>query len=348
MSSMMATSIDPFGVPGSDSRRLASVGHMGTLRVTLRPHPSRCHLFMKVGVREAAEIANVSPIVVPCPACELDFQRCPEPLRALTRSSATCGSTSTASRSCCARSTISCRPRGRTICSPGRGGLTKREIARHSPADAENYDAYSRGAERRRRRAAPMAAARAAQCRRRPRRSPRPAQARRRRRPARPRAAAPPRRFLHQVGGRHPQPLFQPRARPGPVRLRRRRRPLCQPLCAGLGLCPAPPRLRRGGGRRGRLGPCDRRHGRDHPGDGQGRARGGRRDRPRHAGRGSHRRGRQGGGRRRRRQGVPRQGGGRRRASQAPVHRAAARRRGRRRSRPGGWRIGRANRRPSG
>ena len=25
----------------------------------------------------------------------------------------------------------------------GRGGLTKREIARHSPADAENYDAYS-------------------------------------------------------------------------------------------------------------------------------------------------------------------------------------------------------------
>ena len=26
----------------------------------------------------------------------------------------------------------------------GRGGLTKREIARHSPADAENYDAYSR------------------------------------------------------------------------------------------------------------------------------------------------------------------------------------------------------------
>src|SRR5687768_2865933 len=25
----------------------------------------------------------------------------------------------------------------------GRGGLTKREIARHSPADADNYDAYS-------------------------------------------------------------------------------------------------------------------------------------------------------------------------------------------------------------
>ena len=30
----------------------------------------------------------------------------------------------------------------------GRDGLTKREIARHSPADAENYDAYADGAGR--------------------------------------------------------------------------------------------------------------------------------------------------------------------------------------------------------
>jgi phytoene dehydrogenase-like protein len=29
----------------------------------------------------------------------------------------------------------------------GRGGLTRREIARHSPADADNYDAYSRSLE---------------------------------------------------------------------------------------------------------------------------------------------------------------------------------------------------------
>ena len=62
------------------------------------------------------------------------------------------------------------------------------------------------------------------------------------------------------------------------------------PYAPGTRLCPPPPRVRRGGGRRGRLGPCDRRHGRDHPGDGQGGARGGRRDPPRRAGRGGDRR----------------------------------------------------------
>ena len=50
-----------------------------------------------------------------------------------------------------------------------------------------------------------MAAARAAQCRRRPRRPVRLAEARRRRGAARARAAAPSGRFLHQVGRRHPR-----------------------------------------------------------------------------------------------------------------------------------------------
>ena len=146
----------------------------------------------------------------------------------------------------------------------GRGGLTKREIARHSPADAEHYDAYSEALDK------VVGVLRLwllrapAQCRWRAFRPAGAAEARRRREPAQPRGAAPPRRFLHQVGGRHPDPLFLPRPRPGPVRLRRRRRPLFQPLCAGLGLRPPPPRLRRGGGGGGRLGPCDRRHGRDH------------------------------------------------------------------------------------
>ena len=132
----------------------------------------------------------------------------------------------------------------------GRGGLTKREIARHSPADAENYDAYSAALDKvvgvLRQwllRAPPNAGGGLSD-------TARAAEARRRREPAQPRGAAPSRRFLHQIGRRHPRPLFLPRAGPGPVRLRRRGRPLFEPLCAGLGLCPAPPRLRRGGGRR--------------------------------------------------------------------------------------------------
>ncbi len=176
----------------------------------------------------------------------------------------------------------------------GRGGLTRREIARHSPADAENYDAYSAALN------SVVGVVRQWLLR------------------------APPNAggglgdllAVLKLGGgvgrlaleeqRHLvdfftksaadilEPLFQPRSGPGPVRLRRGRRPLCQPLRARLRLCPAPPCLRRGGRGGRRLGPCDRRHGRDHPGDGQGGARGRRRDRPRHAGRGGHRRARAG------------------------------------------------------
>ena len=52
----------------------------------------------------------------------------------------------------------------------GRGGLTRREIARHSPADAEGYDAYSAALGLGRRHPARLDIARPAQCRRRPRR----------------------------------------------------------------------------------------------------------------------------------------------------------------------------------
>ena len=67
-----------------------------------------------------------------------------------------------------------------------------------------------------------------------------------------------------------------------------------EPLCAGHRLCAAAPCVRRGERQARRLGPCDRRHGRDHAGDGavlrrarrrdpdrSGGARGDRRERPR-------------------------------------------------------------------
>ena len=50
---------------------------------------------------------------------------------------------------------------------------------------------------------------------------------------------------------------------------------LRQPLFAGLRLCAAAPRLRRGERQEGRLGPRHRRHGRDHPGHGGGLRRAG-------------------------------------------------------------------------
>ena len=62
------------------------------------------------------------------------------------------------------------------------------------------------------------------------------------------------------------------------------------PYTPGTRLRPAPPFVRRGGRRSGRLGPCHRRHGLDHPGDGPRLPRGGRRHPPQHAGRGDHRR----------------------------------------------------------
>ena len=74
---------------------------------------------------------------------------------------------------------------------------------------------------------------------------------------------------------------FEIRSGQGGVRLRRRRRQLCEPLYAGLGLCAAASLLRRGERQERHLGPCHRRHGRDHAGDGEGGARARRRDRNR-------------------------------------------------------------------
>ena len=105
------------------------------------------------------------------------------------------------------------------------------------------------------------------------------------------------------------------------------------PYTPGTRLRAAPPSVRRGGGRAGRLGPRHRRHGLDHPGDGARRARGGRRHPARHAGRGDHRRQGQGGRRRRGRQGVAREASRRRGQSQAAVRPAGAAGRGRRRGR---------------
>ena len=57
------------------------------------------------------------------------------------------------------------------------------------------------------------------------------------------------------------------------------------PYSAGQRVRSAPPSVRRGRGRARRLGPCDRRHGLDHPGDGAGVPRGRRRHPLEHSGR---------------------------------------------------------------
>ena len=155
----------------------------------------------------------------------------------------------------------------------GRDGLTRSEIARHVPADGAAYDRYHEeldtvvplirnGCSRRRRGG-----------RRHPRPSSWPAS-------AATRSACRPTKSGSSTSSR-------PRARAtsstassrrsdqGAVRVRRHRRQFRLALHAGHGLRPAPPSVRRGRGRSGRLGPCDRRHGRDHPGDGQGLPRGG-------------------------------------------------------------------------
>ena len=97
------------------------------------------------------------------------------------------------------------------------------------------------------------------------------------------------------------------------------------PQSPGTGLRAAPPSVRRGGGRARRVGPCDRRHGLDHPGDGARLPRSGRRHRAQHAGRGNHRRsGGRAVGRRRRRQGLAGEDRCRRRQPEAAVRPAGA------------------------
>ena len=163
----------------------------------------------------------------------------------------------------------------------GRGGLTRKEIARHHKADAEAYDRYVAELETvvrllkkwllrappnvgRKVSAIPEAA------------EPRP----RHGRPVARRNADRP-RLRGAQRGRDPRPPFRGRPDQGAVRLRRRGRQFRLAAIAGHGLCPAPPFVRRGGRRARRVGPCDRRHGLDHPGDGARVPRGGRRHRAR-------------------------------------------------------------------
>ena len=87
---------------------------------------------------------------------------------------------------------------------------------------------------------------------------------------------------------------FEIGADQGRLWLRWHRRQFCQPVCRRLCLCPAPPYLRRGQRQERRLGPRHRRHGRDHPGDGQGGDGGRRRDQAVEPGRRSPGRERQG------------------------------------------------------
>ncbi len=230
----------------------------------------------------------------------------------------------------------------------GRNGLTRKEIVRLNKADGAGYDRYIADLEK----VVPLlkkwilrappevgaGAARAAVA-----ADPRQGHggAVDRGHPHRP-------RFRDAERGRGPRPLFRGRARQGPVRLRRRGRQFRIALCAGERLRPAPPSVRRGGGSSGRLGPCHRRNGLDHAGDGPRRAREGRRHPSRHAGRGDHRRQGQSGGRRRRRQGLAREDGHRRGQSEAAVRQARA---ARMRSTPtstAGCTTGRAKARPSG
>ncbi len=73
-----------------------------------------------------------------------------------------------------------------------------------------------------------------------------------------------------QIGGRLSRCVVRERPDQGGLRIRRHRRQLCEPLRRRLGLCAAASRIRRGQRQEGRLGSRDRRHGRDHAGDGQG------------------------------------------------------------------------------
>ena len=75
---------------------------------------------------------------------------------------------------------------------------------------------------------------------------------------------------VHRERAQLPGRLVRERAGQGRLRLRRRGRQLRQSRQPGLGLCAAAPHLRRGERQEGRLGPRHRRHGRDHPGHGQG------------------------------------------------------------------------------
>ena len=79
-------------------------------------------------------------------------------------------------------------------------------------------------------------------------------------------------RSVHAQRRRFSRRLVRERRRQGRLRLRRHRRQLRRAVDAGHGLRAAAPLLRRGERQARRLGPRDRRHGRDHAGDGRGGA----------------------------------------------------------------------------
>ena len=149
-------------------------------------------------------------------------------------------------------------------------GLANRQraVAAFSARDAERLPAYDAALERA---AAFLRAAGAGGAAQRRRRHPRADQ----RRGARPaahgadaRRQAPAARSLHQERGRLPGCVVRERGGEGRAGLRRHRRRLRQPAHAGHGLRAAAPLLRRGQRQGRRVGPCRRRHGRDHAGHG--------------------------------------------------------------------------------
>ena len=163
-------------------------------------------------------------------------------------------------------------------------GRTRQSVAKLSRRDAGRHRRFLARAGGHRRRAAAIRAARAAEHRRGfwHRRDPRSLQRDgHRRHPAQAlaRTAAQPARPVHALGRRDAGRAFRERPGEGAVRLRRHRRQLRQPLRGRLRLCDAAPRVRRGERQEGRMGPRDRRHGRDHAGDGARGARAWRRDR---------------------------------------------------------------------
>ena len=153
-------------------------------------------------------------------------------------------------------------------------GRTKAEVAKFSARDAERLDAYEARLERLTDVLRALALETPAQSRdrtgprRRPREPPRNRQGRKPPAFARARRAARSSRALHPLGRRCPRPMVRERSDQGDPRLRRDRRNLCQPLCRGNRLRAHASLLGRGERQAGRLGPRDRRHGRDHPSDG--------------------------------------------------------------------------------
>ena len=158
-------------------------------------------------------------------------------------------------------------------------GRTHASVARLSAHDVDAIEQFSRELESDCRRAARLRAARAAEYGRKLRHRRDQGELERaghRWHPARPVAGEPTQsaRPVHALGRRDAGRALRARSGESAVRLRCHRRQLRQSLRCRLRLCDAASCLRRGERQEGRVGACDRRHGRDRPGHG---ARGARR-----------------------------------------------------------------------